>query len=83
MQKYSSNFVLQTLLVPFIYANGKASSRSKMDGQDIAGGDILLKDGHRIGNHGVGSPNHGVGSPDHFQEFDFSMLYYLSHSHFT
>ena len=27
--------------------------------------------------------NHGVGSPDHFQEFDFSMLYYLSHSHFT
>ena len=76
MQKYSSNFVLQTLLVPFIYANGKASSRSKMDGQDIAGGDILLKDGHRIGNH-------GVGSPDHFQEFDFSMLYYLSHSHFT
>lgn len=49
MQKYSSNFVLQTLLVPFFYANGKASSRSKMDGQDIAGGDILLKDGHRIG----------------------------------
>jgi len=76
MQKYSSNFVLQTLLVPFIYANGKASSRSTMDGQDIAGGDILLKDGHRVGNH-------GVGSPDHLQEFDFSMLYYLSHSHFT
>ena len=24
-----------------------------------------------------------IGSPDHFQEFDFSMLYYLSHSHFT
>ena len=68
MQKYASNFVLQTLLVPFIYANGKASSRSKMDGQDIAGGDIR---------------NHGGGSPDHFQEFDFSMLYYLSHSHFT
>ena len=49
MQKFSSNFVLQTLLIPFFYANGKASSRSKMDGQDIAGGDILLKDGHRIG----------------------------------
>ena len=27
--------------------------------------------------------NHGVGSPDHFQESDISMLYYLSHSHFT
>ena len=27
--------------------------------------------------------NHGVGSPGHFQESDFSMLYYLSHSHFT
>ena len=26
--------------------------------------------------------NHGV-SPDHFQESDISMLYYLSHSHFT
>ena len=31
------------------------------------------------GNH----RNHGVGSPGHFQESDFSMLYYLSHSHFT
>lgn len=49
MQKFSPNFVLQTLLVPFFYANGKASSRSKMDGQDIVGGDILLKDGHQIG----------------------------------
>ena len=49
MQKYSSNFVLQTFLVPFFYANGKASSKSKMDGQDIVGGDILLKDGHQIG----------------------------------
>ena len=49
MQKYSTIFVLQTFLVPFFYANGKASSRSKMDGQDIAGGDILLKDGHQIG----------------------------------
>ena len=49
MQKYSTIFVLQTLLVPFFYANGKASSRSKMDGQDIVGGDILLKDGHQIG----------------------------------
>ena len=49
MQKYSTIFVLQTFLVPFFYANGKASSMSKMDGQDIAGGDILLKDGHRIG----------------------------------
>ena len=27
--------------------------------------------------------DHGVGSPDHFQESDISMLYYLSHSHFT
>ena len=27
--------------------------------------------------------NHGVGSPGHFQESDISMLYYLSHSHFT
>ena len=27
--------------------------------------------------------NHGVGFPGHFQESDFSMLYYLSHSHFT
>jgi len=27
--------------------------------------------------------NHGVGSPVHFQESDISMLYYLSHSHFT
>lgn len=49
MQKYSTIFVLQTFLVPFFYANGKASSRSKMDGQDIVGGDILLKDGHQIG----------------------------------
>ena len=24
-----------------------------------------------------------MGSPDHFQESDISMLYYLSHSHFT
>ena len=24
-----------------------------------------------------------TGSPDHFQESDISMLYYLSHSHFT
>ena len=30
-----------------------------------------------------GPENHGVGSPDHFQESDISMLYYLSHSHFT
>ena len=27
--------------------------------------------------------NLGVGSPDHIQESDISMLYYLSHSHFT
>ena len=31
----------------------------------------------------VAEGNHGVGSPDHFQESDISMLYYLSHSHFT
>ena len=27
--------------------------------------------------------DHGVGSTDHIQESDISMLYYLSHSHFT
>ena len=27
--------------------------------------------------------NHGDGSPDHFQGSGISMLYYLSHSHFT
>ena len=31
----------------------------------------------------LGWRNLGVGSPDHIQESDISMLYYLSHSHFT
>ena len=35
------------------------------------------------GSSPPGSWNHGVGSPDHIQESDISMLYYLSHSHFT